>query len=424
MDRKQTTFNGLRVAYWEGGSGEPLLLIHGSGPGASTLGNWRLVLDELARDFHVIAPDLIGFGQSDRKPEAPYFDLDLWAVQAKAALDLFDSARINVLGHSLSGYLALRLASEDARVRAVMTTGAMGVPFPLNDDLERTWSFPPTREAIVRAGESLVYDRDVLTEAYVQGRVDVLHQGITARISARCSPATSSSTSTPPCCPPRRGDASSAPSCSCTAATICRSRSNEARWKLPAACRMPISLHWRIAGTPRPGASRQAGRPRAPFLSSGAVGSAASIRIPQPPGIIMSTELQYMNPEGACPAQGLYSHATRVPAGGNTYFIAGQLSVAPDGSVAGKGSFETQFRQVFKNLADVLHGLGLSHKHLVKFTTFLVHSQDIETFMKLRAEYFPTIFPGSLPPNTLLIVDRLVKEEFLLEVEAIAYQPA
>ena len=49
MDRKQTTFNGLRVAYWEGGSGEPLLLIHGSGPGASTLGNWRLVLDELAR---------------------------------------------------------------------------------------------------------------------------------------------------------------------------------------------------------------------------------------------------------------------------------------------------------------------------------------------------------------------------------------
>lgn len=177
MDRKQTTFNGLRVAYWEGGSGEPLLLIHGSGPGASTLGNWRLVLDELAQDFHVIAPDLIGFGQSDRKPEAPYFDLDLWAAQAKAALDLFDGALINVLGHSLSGYLALRLASEDARVRAVMTTGAMGVPFPLNDDLERTWSFPPTREAIVRAGESLVHDRNVLTEAYVQGRVDVLHQG-------------------------------------------------------------------------------------------------------------------------------------------------------------------------------------------------------------------------------------------------------
>lgn len=138
----------------------------------------------------------------------------------------------------------------------------------------------------------------------------------------------------------------------------------------------------------------------------------------------MTTELQYINPEGACPAQGLYSHATRVPAGGNTYFIAGQLSVAPDGSVAGKGNFETQFRQVFKNLADVLHGLGLSHRHLVKFTTFLVHSQDIETFMKLRAEYFPTIFPGNLPPNTLLIVDRLVKEEFLLEVEAIAYQPA
>lgn len=176
MDRKETSFQGMRVAYWEGGGGIPLLLIHGSGPGASTLGNWRLVMDKLARDFHVIAPDLIGFGQSDRKKEPPYFDLDLWTEQAKAALGLFEEDRINVLGHSLSGYLALRLAGEDARVRAVMTTGAMGVAFPLNEHLERTWSFPPTREAIVKAGQSLVYDRSVLTEAYIQGRIDVLHR--------------------------------------------------------------------------------------------------------------------------------------------------------------------------------------------------------------------------------------------------------
>lgn len=138
----------------------------------------------------------------------------------------------------------------------------------------------------------------------------------------------------------------------------------------------------------------------------------------------MTADIEYLNPEGACPAQGLYSHATRVPSGGDTYFIAGQLAVAADGSVAGKGDFARQFRQVFKNLADVLAGMGLEHKNLVKFTTFLVHSQDIEQFMKLRAEYFPGIFPGDVPPNTLLIVDRLVKEDFLLEVEAIAYKPA
>jgi enamine deaminase RidA (YjgF/YER057c/UK114 family) len=134
----------------------------------------------------------------------------------------------------------------------------------------------------------------------------------------------------------------------------------------------------------------------------------------------MNAMLTYLNPPGACPAQGLYSHATRVT-GGTMFYIAGQLSVAADGSVAGKGDFEAQFRQVFSNLADVLKGLELGPDDIVKFTTFLVHSQDIEKFMALRAALFPTLFAGELyPPNTLLIVDRLVKEEFLLEVEAIA----
>ena len=66
-------------------------------------------------------------------------------------------------------------------------------------------------------------------------------------------------------------------------------------------------------------------------------------------------------------------------------------------------------------------GLDLGFDDIVKFTTYLVHSQDIERFMKLRAALFPTLFSGPLfPPNTLLVVDRLVKEEFLVEVEAVA----
>jgi len=101
-------------------------------------------------------------------------------------------------------------------------------------------------------------------------------------------------------------------------------------------------------------------------------------------------------------------------------FVAGQLSVATDGSVVGKNDFEAQFRQVFNNLQDVLKGMGVDFNHVVKFTTFMVRSQDIETFMKLRAELFPKIFKGPLyPPNTLLVVDRLVKEDFLFELEAI-----
>jgi enamine deaminase RidA (YjgF/YER057c/UK114 family) len=134
----------------------------------------------------------------------------------------------------------------------------------------------------------------------------------------------------------------------------------------------------------------------------------------------MSSQVTYSNPEGACPAQGLYSHIGT--ADGKLLFVAGQLSVAPDGSVAGKHDFEAQFHQIFSNLGDVLKGVDADFNHVVKFTTYLVHSQDIEKFMKLRAELFPKIFKGPLyPPNTLLVVDRLVKEDFLLEVEAIVH---
>lgn len=133
----------------------------------------------------------------------------------------------------------------------------------------------------------------------------------------------------------------------------------------------------------------------------------------------VSERVKYINPEGASVAQGQYSHVTRVESG-PLYFIAGQLAVAEDGSVAGKGDFEAQFHQVFKNLKAVIDGLGITHDHIVRFNTFLVHEQDIELFKKLRSEYFPTIFKGDFPPNTLVVVKRLVKEEFLLEVEAIA----
>ena len=135
----------------------------------------------------------------------------------------------------------------------------------------------------------------------------------------------------------------------------------------------------------------------------------------------MSTSVQYVNPEGACPAQGLYSHVGVPADSGKLLFIAGQLSVADDGSVAGKHDFDAQFAQIFSNLGQVLKGMSCDFNDIVKFTTYLVSERDIEHFMRLRAELFPKIFKGPLyPPNTLLVVGRLVKEDFMLEVECIA----
>ncbi len=131
----------------------------------------------------------------------------------------------------------------------------------------------------------------------------------------------------------------------------------------------------------------------------------------------------YENPEGAAPAQGLYSHVGCVE-GGRTVYLAGQLSVGADGGIVGVGDFDAQFACVFGNMRDVLAGLGLDFKSVIKFTTYMVHSQNIPDFMRLRAQHFPEWFGGSVfPPNTLLIVDRLVDEKFLFEVEAVVGAP-
>jgi enamine deaminase RidA (YjgF/YER057c/UK114 family) len=135
---------------------------------------------------------------------------------------------------------------------------------------------------------------------------------------------------------------------------------------------------------------------------------------------VPASKVQYLNPEGACPAQGLYSHIGKVDSG-PLLFIAGQLAVDARGEVVGRHDFDAQFQQVFDNLGAVLKGAGASFDEVIKFTTYLVHSQDIEKFMKARAALFPQLFAGAAyPPNTLLVVDRLVKEEFLIEVEAVA----
>jgi enamine deaminase RidA (YjgF/YER057c/UK114 family) len=131
-------------------------------------------------------------------------------------------------------------------------------------------------------------------------------------------------------------------------------------------------------------------------------------------------DVWYENPPGTAPAQGLYSHVG-LSRGGTHAFVAGQLAVDAKGEVVGVGDFAAQFRQVIRNLGDVLKGLGTDYKSVVKFTTYLTRSEDIDTFMALRRETFPKLFGGEpFPPNTLLIVNRLVKPEFLFELEAIA----
>jgi enamine deaminase RidA (YjgF/YER057c/UK114 family) len=131
-------------------------------------------------------------------------------------------------------------------------------------------------------------------------------------------------------------------------------------------------------------------------------------------------EIKIYNPEGLAKPLGQYSHVTRVKAS-EYIFIAGQVSADKDGKLVGPDDFDAQCVQTFANIETALKSAGAGWGNVVQFYTFMVHSQDIPKFMKYRLREFPKMFAGgAYPPNTLLMIDRLVKEEFLIEVQATA----
>jgi len=131
-------------------------------------------------------------------------------------------------------------------------------------------------------------------------------------------------------------------------------------------------------------------------------------------------DIRILNPQSLGKPLGQYSQITRVKAS-EFLFIAGQLSADREGNIIGRDDFDAQCVQVFANLEAALASQGAGWKNIVQFTTYLVHSQDIPKFMTYRLREFPKFFPdGAYPPNTLLMVDRLVQEPFLVEVQVIA----
>jgi enamine deaminase RidA (YjgF/YER057c/UK114 family) len=125
-----------------------------------------------------------------------------------------------------------------------------------------------------------------------------------------------------------------------------------------------------------------------------------------------------LNPDGLGKPLGPYSHIARVKAA-EFLFIAGQTGTDASGTTS--PDFDAQCTQVFANIGAALASQGAGFANIVELTTYLVHSQDIAKLMQYRAREFPRLFAGdAYPPNTLLVVDRLVREEFLIEVSAVA----
>ena len=122
---------------------------------------------------------------------------------------------------------------------------------------------------------------------------------------------------------------------------------------------------------------------------------------------------QHLNPSGMHTPTG-YSHIVKA---GDTIYVAGQVAVAPDGSVVGEGNAAAQAEQIYQNLQNALASVGAKLSDIVKPTTYILNPDDVGAVRESRLKYLN----DNPPTSTLLIISRLARPEFLMEVEAIAY---
>ncbi len=161
---------GHRVHLWQGGAGFPVLMLHGVGPGTSIEGNYGPVLEPLAGHCRIVAADLIGFGESERKASPPYFDVDLWVRQGLALLDRLGDGPCGIAGHSLGGALALKIASRAPSITKVLTSSSIGAAYPLNEALDGFWALPGDRAELRRAMARMVHEAGAVTDEMIEGR--------------------------------------------------------------------------------------------------------------------------------------------------------------------------------------------------------------------------------------------------------------
>lgn len=187
--RSTVDANGLEFSYHEAGEGEPLILLHGSGPGVSAWSNFQDNLPVLATQFRVIMPDLPGFGRTP----LPHIDQVYPVLAAERIVDFMSAMGIDsahFIGNSMGGNITAELADrhpERVRRMALMGPGGLAVSIFGSDPSEggkRLFEFldDPSRERMIAWVECMVSDPKLMTDALIDERMsNALVPGAVAR---------------------------------------------------------------------------------------------------------------------------------------------------------------------------------------------------------------------------------------------------
>ncbi|NIB40528.1 alpha/beta fold hydrolase [Pseudomaricurvus alkylphenolicus] len=164
--------NGIETNYLDQGEGQAIILLHGSGAGVTAYANWRLTIPGLAKSFRVVAPDVAGFGYTERKPGIDYH-LDFWVDHIAGLMDALDIEQAHFVGNSFGGALTLALAARyPERVGRFVLMGSVGTEFELTEGLDQAWGYEPSIENMQALMESFAYHTEFISDELVRSRYE------------------------------------------------------------------------------------------------------------------------------------------------------------------------------------------------------------------------------------------------------------
>lgn len=159
--------------YHDVGSGDTtIVLLHGSGPGVSAWANWNKLFPLLKDKYRVIAPDMAGFGYTERVNDAVY-SMDNWVQQTIELFDALHIEKAHLVGNSFGGALALTMAIRyPERVDRLALMGSMGVSFPITYGLNRVWGYTPSEANMAELLDIFTYDHSFATKDLIRSRYE------------------------------------------------------------------------------------------------------------------------------------------------------------------------------------------------------------------------------------------------------------
>ncbi|WOQ17253.1 alpha/beta fold hydrolase [Raineyella sp. W15-4] len=172
LQTRRIRTGGFGTSYVEAGSGaRALLLLHGSGPGVSALANWNHNIPALADNFHVVAPDIVGYGDTER-PRDIIYSLRVWTDHVWAFLDALGLQQVAIVGNSLGGRIALEMAHDaPERVERMVLMGSPGLGMFQTEGLTALRAYDPSpenMEALLK--EYFAVDKSIITRELVERR--------------------------------------------------------------------------------------------------------------------------------------------------------------------------------------------------------------------------------------------------------------